>query len=170
MALELEALAGFIEALGVKRSGFYLLGIKPPGWLVHGTDLNSAYDIQEHGFKYGEPNFAGLAYTVGESREQGYNFAIELEFFSNRTYLRYGNTIVLLRAPYVLTYHVGDEEPQAIFWGADATDIYVVHTNTPYGRKKDAFYIDIWDEPGERHSIYGDTIIDIVNMIENGEI
>ena len=103
-------------------------GIKT-GWLVHHTD--EGYPIRRHGFTKGVDDVYRLLLTtmVGEYEKHGpgYNFAFEpgdvARFSMDRGRRKYGENTIIFRAPYVHVWHEWDEEPQAIFWGPDATDI-----------------------------------------------
>lgn len=102
-------------------------------WLVHCTD--APYEIVRKGFLRGvaDPRRIGLTIYLPEFERElpGYNFAFRPQDFSSYALDRtgrckYGKYALLLRAPYVLADHLGDQEPQAIFWGPSASDVIVL--------------------------------------------
>lgn len=98
------------------------------GWLVHSTN---ATDLDYTGFRFGVEDMSGLAYTGGGFAGHGgpgYNFAYEPESFErygfNRGRPKYGKWHYLLWVPsYLVAWHYGDQEQQAIFWGPSARNI-----------------------------------------------
>jgi len=107
----------------------------PRQWLVHFSD--SAGRIACDGFTKGVAwhDELGLTTHFRESyKEQGgYNFAYESGHQAvrygrdwQRSTWKYGSGIVIFTAPAILVHHYGDEEYQAIFWGADARQIVEV--------------------------------------------
>lgn len=117
------------------------------GWLAHYTD--AAHDIERDGFTRGVADIYQLVLTtqLGEYAKKGpgYNFAFEPSdvdrYARGRDGNKYGEQFVVFHAPYVYIWHYWDEEPQAIFWGPDATSITEVWEEDGY------FYIE--DEDGD---------------------
>ena len=101
-------------------------------WLIHFSD--DAYDIASEGFCRGVEDITKLGLTTHlgshEFGTEGYNFAYPAEFATrfgfDRHRPRYGKHAVLFRAPYMMFDHLGDREPQAIFWGPSARDITLI--------------------------------------------
>lgn len=102
-------------------------------WLAHFSDAASR--INADGFQIGVEDLEYLAYTTNlrdSAKPGGYNFAYRVEDAerygrdSRGRSWKYGQGIVLFTAPAVLVHHWGDNEPQAIFWGADARNIVEV--------------------------------------------
>ena len=61
---------------------------------------------------------------------QGYNFAYTAgdasRYGFSRGSAKYGDEAVIFQAPYLLFDHLGDQEPQCIFWGPSARSIVLV--------------------------------------------
>lgn len=98
-------------------------------WLVHFTDHATA--IAAQGFKYGmdDPRTLALTthFTDKAKQRGGYNFAFSTaqpSYYLNGK--KYGRDCVVFKASGIMTFHYGDNEPQVIFWGADAHDIVPV--------------------------------------------
>ncbi len=107
-------------------------GIVKNQWLIHFTD--DAVSVARSGFRYGIDDMRNLGLTTSFTDEAkksgGYNFAYKLSDFERHAFegngTKYGRECVLFRASGVEIYHYGDEEPQVVFWGKDATDIIPV--------------------------------------------
>ena len=100
-------------------------------WLIHFT--HDAQAIQKEGFTSGTDDLTKLGLTEwmeDSVKPGGYNFAFLLSDFvkygrdpmNYRTGWKYGEEAVLFRASGLRLWHSGDEEPQVVFWGADAKD------------------------------------------------
>lgn len=102
-------------------------------WLIHFTK-DDAQAIQADGFTKGVDDLTTLGLTTHiyeEDKPGGYNFAYHLGDFlrygsSHYGGWKYGKSAVMFRASGLRMWHSGDEEPQVIFWGADAKDIVVL--------------------------------------------
>lgn len=99
----------------------------PEQWLVHFTD--HAWKIVRDGFKYGSEEADRLGLTTWRKKHgPGYNFAFELDDVKrystdNASYRRkqkYGQQAVIFRSPGNKIFHIGDNEPQVIFYGPSA--------------------------------------------------
>lgn len=98
-------------------------------WLVHFTD--DADSIASKGFTRGvsEIQKLGMTTSLGEFDKKygGYNFAYRADNFSryakSRHGYKYGKEVVLFRASGMELWHLGDGEPQVIFYGNTARDI-----------------------------------------------
>lgn len=99
-------------------------------WLIHFTD--KATDISLNGFKYGVDDMTRLGLTCHinefDKRFGGYNFAYLLsdyiKYANNRgNGYKYGKEAVLFNASGLKVWHIGDEEPQVIFYGNTAKNI-----------------------------------------------
>lgn len=137
------------------------------GWLVHQSD--AASDISYEGFKRGVDDLRLLALTthLGDAMKShpGYNFAYEpgdYERYGTDVYdrKRYGKSLVLFKAPFVSIWHTSDLEPQAIFWGPDATDIHFVFEQ--YG----TYSVDLEDDEGNVVELEADSLEDLIDAIE----
>lgn len=96
------------------------------GWVVHCTNASMGSVIQD--FR-GVDQLDRLGLTTqlpaADRAAPGFGFSFEVDRFhrysgrGGRT-CTYGNTLLLLKVPdYLVAYHYGDEEHQAIFWGPD---------------------------------------------------
>lgn len=136
------------------------------GWLVHASD--EARTIASEGFRRGVTDLTQLALTTSlpdvVKQEPGYNFAHEPHSFKRygleRGRPKYGRDLVVFQAPYALTWHEYDEEPQAIFWGPDATDIHRVY---PTGED---YLIGLEDAEGIWKEYEFSTIEEVVEALE----
>lgn len=147
--LPAELLQRFLEKVGPPLSSypeapsFLHLDFKrrlPRQWLVHFSD--HAGHIACEGFTKGVERHTELGLTThfAESYKEygGYNFAYRAadaerqgraNGYGGRKSWKYGTEIVIFTAPAVLAWHHGDEEDQAIFWGADARQLVYVEQN-----------------------------------------
>lgn len=100
------------------------------GWLCHFTDT-APYVIAREGFR-GETEMWELHTGGGRKRseyalKQGYAFAFTAKQVDQAVYRgqgrpKYGTNAIMFRAPYLLMYHYGDNEKQAVFWTSTARD------------------------------------------------
>lgn len=135
------------------------------GWLFHCTNSANADDIESEGFRYGVDDMRYLALTtyVGKSMKKngGFNFAYtprDFKLYGKRN--RYGSKVILFYAPYVYLYHDLDNEPQAIFWGKDATNIHRVYNY-------DGDYTILFEEDdGDEEEVEVSSINDLVSLME----
>ena len=111
----------------------------PRRWLVHFSD--DADSIACQGFTHGVGDHENLGLTtyIGKEAKKygGYNFAFTAANAERQAKLdrwKYGSQIVAFTAPSVLVYHHGDQEYQAVFWGADARNL--VHVMEDDGSDK----------------------------------
>lgn len=104
-------------------------------WLIHFT--STPYEIQREGFTVGAKDLSRLGLTTRISRSDktgGYNFAytaddyVEYAKRDHGVYVdwKYGAHAVMFRASGLRMWHKTDQEPQTIFWGADARDVVVL--------------------------------------------
>lgn len=136
------------------------------GWLVHASD--EADDIDASGFERGVCDLTKLALTTYlsdfEKCSPGYNFAFEPDSFERHglrwSEPKYGKGLVVFRAPYVLTWHSGDNEPQAIFWGPDATDIHRVWLDDG------EYVVTVDDDEGYGEDVAFDSLPELVDYLE----
>lgn len=133
------------------------------GWLVHASDHASS--IERKGFTRGVSDLTKLGLTTHlpefYKEDVGYDFAFTPNDFSHYGFYagrpKYGNGLVIFKAPYVLIWHYGDGEPQAIFWGPDATDIHQVFEGDEL-----RYAIETYDGDG----IEADTIEELIAELE----
>jgi hypothetical protein len=137
------------------------------GWLVHASD--KADDIYNSGFERGVCDLTKLALTTYlsdfEKCSPGYNFALEPDSFEVHGFdrwgkFKYGKGLVVFKAPYVLIWHTGDSEPQAIFWGPDATDIWRVWQDGG------DYVVTIEDDDGYGEDFFFESLEDLVDVLE----
>jgi len=128
-------------------------------WLIHFTD--HAWDVIRNGFTKGmyDINRLGLttSYTDSAKKYGGYNFAYYYKDLPRGTASNYGSEAVIFKASGVRVWHVGDEEYQTIFWGADVDKIILLETD-----------YNEWvipDEEGEP-IIQSENIEDIIGYLE----
>jgi len=139
-------------------------------WLVHCSD--HADDIVGDGFTRGMPWVEHLALTThawDKPEEPGFNFAYTVGDFeryglTRAGHCKYGRGIVLVKVPKAMVFrHWLDQEPQAIFWGPDATCIFPLYMR--YGRFSTD---DLWqeDEYGDEVEVETDELDDLIEAIE----
>lgn len=102
-------------------------------WLIHHSPASR---LDEDGFRLGVSDLAGLAYTGGartfQGQRPGYNFAYLPEHherygFDGRNGQKYGDHIYAFWVPYAISaFHYADNEPQVIFWGPSARNIFEI--------------------------------------------
>jgi hypothetical protein len=141
----------------------------PRDWLVHCTD--HGHDICADGFTRGVEDLTKIALTThlpeSEKQRPGFNFAFRPSDFERYAYDRgrckYGRTVVLFRAPYVVAYHHGDEERQAIFWGPSATDVIVLDVAE---RGNYSLELEPRDEDSDSLLLEASDIEEMIDLIE----
>jgi hypothetical protein len=143
-----------------------------PDWIVHASN---EYGIEYNGFQRGVDDIDKLCLTthLGDfwKKGPGYNFA-----FTLRDYDRYGTEwgrpkygkyLYLVRAPYVRIWHEGDNEPQAIFWGPDAHEIWRIY-GSEGDYTTDIADLDLEDEDGDRvEEITAGSLEELADMLDN---
>jgi hypothetical protein len=92
----------------------------------------------------------------------GYNFAYEPQdsgrYGTDGDRRKYGSGIVVFKAPYVYIWHDFDEEPQAIFWGPDATDIIEV------AGVDGSYYIE---DPASGDELEFNSLLDVISYLDS---
>lgn len=109
-------------------------------WLIHFTN-DDVYDMSIFGFKKGVNDYTKLGLTKHVSKfdkqHGGYNFAYRIEDFEKYAHkisggYKYGEQALLFQGSGIKTYHVGDEEPQVIFWGKFVKNIIPIYFEDDY--------------------------------------
>jgi len=139
----------FIESIEDNSEGYTVKCFMSPEyvpsgtWLYHFSDNADGYEgIISKGFTLGvdEPLYLGLT-TYKSKHYEGYNFAYtqdDVERYSKGGWgsrgkiFKYGKWFVMFKAEQAIkAWHYGDQEPQVIFWGSDATDIILFNIESP---------------------------------------
>lgn len=143
-----------------------------PDWLVHASNEDG---IESDGFQRGVEDIDKLCLTthLGNfwKRGPGYNFAFTLSDYdrygTDWGAPKYGKYLYLLRVPYVQIWHEGDNEPQAIFWGPDAQEIWRIY-GSDGDYTADISDLDLEDEDGERvEEITAGSLEELAQMLDN---
>ena len=111
-------------------------------------------------------------FSAGAKEYGGYNFAYpsghaaESDGYSRHGW-KYGKEIVLFTAPSVLVDHHGDQEEQAIFWGADARQlVYVQQDYEDYGYRQRNTRFCVGEDRQGRPIFCTDSLDDIIGWLQ----